>query len=659
MSEYRYSRLLRGRSSILHIPKGDGCTSEGIFGFFNLKYIPPRRLFIVLLLTLSSVPLHLLYNSTVYTSLSSYEGLQVVATPDFETGGSFSIAHQFNQTADDPGHLIALQKTLAARGPSLQYIDSASCLESLEFDANNANTTRVSYQNNLVVVSNATRLPILDAWGTDFINSQTQPSSIGSVLNHYVVGRLDCLGASSFNAMLNDDTYPPPPVGSRWCSSFYMGQGRDASPGITVFTGPPYYGAYNFGIDHCLATNIKPRCSVLYSRTLSLVVIFCNFLKLVGYCALLLLPSFNPLITAGDALASFLAEEDLTTTGDGPVSFHQLRQRIRGSRVRMFERHFGSKDMYAKVDELVTQKVKCSRGLEGKILSHNTFRGPGQGTYWRGHQRPLKNALSRSRWWLVIIAWSLTLGTALVLLAIGAVKAKRSSSVASKFDWSLGQSTDSDLVGAFSANRSFATLALIVNMPQLLISLLYLMLNSALACVLLAKEIGKHGSISKPLRVSKPIGQQKGTYFLQIPYAYSVPLLVLMILLHWLVSESFYLVSINEYRFTGEYLGPYIRAIGYSSGPQVFALVIGLTLLLSVLIFARVTTYPKHMPMLSSCSLALSAACHRDDDESGDIAQQSLKYGVLRAKTAEGLPRAGFTARQDDVVPLEMNKLYH
>lgn len=52
----------------------------------------------------------------------------------------------------------------------------------------------------------------------------------------------------------------------------------------------------------------------------------------------------------------------------------------------------------------------------------------------------------------------------------------------------------------------------------------------------------------KPLRVTAPQGQQRSTYYLHLPYRYSVPLIVTSALLHWLVSQSIFLVRIDEYK---------------------------------------------------------------------------------------------------------------
>lgn len=53
----------------------------------------------------------------------------------------------------------------------------------------------------------------------------------------------------------------------------------------------------------------------------------------------------------------------------------------------------------------------------------------------------------------------------------------------------------------------------------------------------------------KPLRVSEKRGQQRSSYRLQLPYRWSIPLIAISIILHWLYSNAIY-VSIYEGTFS-------------------------------------------------------------------------------------------------------------
>lgn len=47
----------------------------------------------------------------------------------------------------------------------------------------------------------------------------------------------------------------------------------------------------------------------------------------------------------------------------------------------------------------------------------------------------------------------------------------------------------------------------------------------------------------KPLRVSQPKRMQRSSYTLSLPFAYSIPLMVAMMAVHWLVSQGVFLVQ--------------------------------------------------------------------------------------------------------------------
>ena len=81
----------------------------------------------------------------------------------------------------------------------------------------------------------------------------------------------------------------------------------------------------------------------------------------------------------------------------------------------------------------------------------------------------------------------------------------------------------------------------------MIISLLYLAFNALLTCLMIAKEWNTYGKERKTLRVSHPVGIQRSTYFISLPWRYGGPLMAANSVLHWLVSQSIFLVSIVVY----------------------------------------------------------------------------------------------------------------
>lgn len=74
------------------------------------------------------------------------------------------------------------------------------------------------------------------------------------------------------------------------------------------------------------------------------------------------------------------------------------------------------------------------------------------------------------------------------------------------------------------------------------------MANSVWTSMTLAAEWNSYSVDRKGLRVSTYLqGHQRSTYFLSLPYRYALPLIVSSGLLHWLISQSLYVVIIRAH----------------------------------------------------------------------------------------------------------------
>lgn len=153
-------------------------------------------------------------------------------------------------------------------------------------------------------------------------------------------------------------------------------------------------------------------------------------------------------------------------------------------------------------------------------------------------------------------------------------------------------------------------IVLVANSPQIILSFLYFSYNGIFTCMLLAKEWSTYGSKSNFLRVTTPIGRQRSTYRLQLPYRYGVPLLIGSGTLHWLVSQSIFLVRVNVLDSAGsEITDAGVSTCGYSPMAIIFVIILGVI----VVLLGIANGYRKaslDIPLAGSCSAAISAACH-------------------------------------------------
>lgn len=187
--------------------------------------------------------------------------------------------------------------------------------------------------------------------------------------------------------------------------------------------------------------------------------------------------------------------------------------------------------------------------------------------------------------------------------------------------------------GGVASAKQTLLLALFSNMPQVVLSFCYLNMNTLCTSIACAEEWNHFGITRKGLRVTKPEGEQRSTYFLQLPYRWAVPLMVVSGLLHWLLSQSFYLVRYEQLSRTGEPQSS-TSACGFSMSSLVTFYGIALGLVVGVRWVGRRPMIPT-VPPADCCSLFISASCHPPpgDDEAS---LERVKWGVVEGTSGAG-----------------------
>lgn len=83
-------------------------------------------------------------------------------------------------------------------------------------------------------------------------------------------------------------------------------------PGFTNYKAAKFT-PLNYPVEYCLAEKAMPRCKIQFEPTIAYVVTSLNFFKVVLMLYIALCINEEPLITMGDAVNSFLTENDPTT----------------------------------------------------------------------------------------------------------------------------------------------------------------------------------------------------------------------------------------------------------------------------------------------------------------------------------------------------------
>lgn len=208
----------------------------------------------------------------------------------------------------------------------------------------------------------------------------------------------------------------------------------------------------------------------------------------------------------------------------------------------------------------------------------------------------------------------------------------------------FGQPSFSTIITIFDFNVSQSpTLVILiiatVNSPQIVFTLIYLLYNRVYTKMLAMQEWTKFAIRRRGLRVSQPSGIQRSTYWLHLPYRYSIPLIVASSLMHWLISESLSLLRVAFYDKFGMPLeqiydadddlpkSNIINFPGYSPEAIVAAMSLGIIMILAlcVISFRR---FKGDIPLVGNNSRTISAACYRPDGDQ-KAASKAVKWGAV------------------------------
>ena len=358
----------------------------------------------------------------------------------------------------------------------------------------------------------------------------------------------------------------------------------------------PIWVIMGFPIQYCLSEVVDDQhCQLQMSTLIMVVVLVCNLIKTIVMTLSLRHMGGEMLVTIGDAAVSFLKDEDMNTLSDRLVSKDYLPD-------------------------------PCWSGDSLKVRT------------WRDNTKRWWQAPSLLLWCWCVLLWTCAFIIACVLLprslnqlTINGVP----TNLRSLWNQGFGTVHNNNLVKlgkAQSYQNGVIGMVLLSNLPQILITGMYLAYNSIFTCMISNDEWVRFGSKRKPLRVSAPRGDQRSTYFLQLPYALSIPLLCSSALLHWLVSQSVFLARIRIFDMFGqENQDANITTVGYSCIALILATTVGGGMIICCIALGF-RHYPVGAPAISNSSRRISAACHPPKDELC-IAYKAVQWGVITKNT--------------------------
>ncbi|KAJ5632791.1 hypothetical protein N7490_009130, partial [Penicillium lividum] len=375
---------------------------------------------------------------------------------------------------------------------------------------------------------------------------------------------------------------------------------------------------WNVSISHCQSQPAAPRCQVRFNIGICLIVLICNGTKVACIFLAARRKRKDVFLTIGDALSSYLRRPDMATKGRclmySPAGGRQPWT-LTQSRIENWIRSASRRKTLPDSNEAaipLTSAVDATRRMV-PLLPHAT-------------QMPTRKRWMQAATWY---QWMIVVIYLAACLAIGPMLVADAAAAGGGGLAGGGFGTLNTNSMSLTYSKNFYKLVLLSNSPQIVLTILYFFVNGLFTSMLAAAEYNDYAMERKPLRVSWPKGEQRSTYRLSLPYRYSGALIVLSTLLHWLLTESIFLVLINDFDLHGQLnLGNSQMTVSYSVIPMiVICTVLGASLAGLLLISLR--RFKSSMPLLTTtCSAGLSAACHPPVDDT-EAAFQPVQWGEI------------------------------
>lgn len=298
----------------------------GIPSFRNLRFIARDRAYIWLTLCLSSIPLHLLFNSVAITSLQGNEYIALPTTEDWLNGAAYNTSgfvDMSNATtyaivdyvdtfwpysvSDTDTYFYGRDATSRTNvSATYRKVAADECFEAY-------NSQYVSAVGNVYIVQESPAIwRNLSAWWPQFHSNQS------FTWNNKWEERPRNTGGEELtsNATVPMKSKPDFYQSNGWRCPSHTPKTCDIEIAYEIPRNRLDWQPFEARIKYCLVEAVQEQCNVLFSMPIAALVIFSNIVK--ALCMALTLykyRNYSPLVTLGDAIAHFLDHPDPQTKG--------------------------------------------------------------------------------------------------------------------------------------------------------------------------------------------------------------------------------------------------------------------------------------------------------------------------------------------------------
>ena len=290
----------------------------GVPNLRNLRHIERSRLVLWLLLLLTSMPLHLFFNSVVFANLQANDYVVVPMVDDWFHGAPYDTSNFKNLTKEITQEMvIAMDK----------YRPNLSDVVELRNDGTmprykNISTSDCFGQYNNHYVSEVGNLYLVQDFPTVWQNNETwqlwrNPDNSYFIWEDvYSPSDRDRTGLKRTDTterlpeMASPELYPS----NTWRCPSHIIAGCDARSRFEVPQNRSDWKPYGNRVNHCIIEQVEEICKLEFSFSIALVVIVSNVVKVACIAiTLFICGSHAPLVTVGDVVATYIDEPDPTT----------------------------------------------------------------------------------------------------------------------------------------------------------------------------------------------------------------------------------------------------------------------------------------------------------------------------------------------------------
>ncbi|KAF3023607.1 hypothetical protein E8E14_012301 [Neopestalotiopsis sp. 37M] len=588
----------------------------GVPNFQNLAHVDWRRSVLCVLLVITSLPLHLLWNSAIVQTVSSNDYYLGGVTSNFDHDINATVNNQmfiegwYNDTLYKGDHQNFTDVWFEAmRSPSIAQLTASECITAygmpilqkysnvaLVFDVENTTNTLLFAGNHITGA---------DEHGEDGTDGIGDTWVCGFPSPFSTFCEVDDLAED------NSSYWTPLSTASSW-------KPLESNPYLAEIA------RSNISVTGCLAQTVDRKCRIGSSPAILYVVAGANAIKVFCFLCAWLLTSHKPrrageerIVTNGDLISSYLRKPDPRFTRRCLASARLVRKGVSAKAPGLAEANFWDADQAMPLQWLGGQNQRQHKTTTEEPL-------PSQSSPFRlfkcGGSRTKKKAVKAApRWhtgpsgvtWLI---YMLPSGLFIISLIIMFFAFGLNNYLFLAFGQPSTQATISLGEGS-GPGKSLGVMrsTLIANIPQIAVTYVYVACNSVLTSMLAHNEMSSYAVRERGLRVSFPKRRtnQRATYFLQLPWKFAIPLMIISTTLHWCLSQSLFVLRVSIFNPDGfEDLSRLVSTVGYSASPILASLGIMAVLLLGVCALSWFKRYEgaEHMPLIANCSASLAAA---------------------------------------------------